>query len=114
MRGPICMEQQINDPFIQVIQETYLLNYVISLLSNHLYELLVDLIIGFRFVFLDFLVCVSLQYVSESIGKSYLSQNKRGKSDLSRGLHIHDDQRIGKRRVLKICHVFADSIAFKH
>ena len=59
------------------------------------------MIIGFRDIsdisdISDFSVCVSLQKVSESIGKSYLSQNKWEKSDLSYGLYIHDDHRIGE------------------
>ena len=50
MLGPIFVEQQISDPFIQLIEEICIpksfsyLSHAISLLSNHLYELLVDLI----------------------------------------------------------------------
>ena len=42
-----------------------------------------------------------------------MSQNKWGKSDLSKGLYIYDDHRIGGGQVLKICHVFADYIVFE-
>ena len=64
------------------------------------------MIIGFRYVLLDFLVCVSLQKYSGIIGKSYLSQNKWEKSDSSKGLYIYDDHRIGEGQVFKICHLF--------
>ena len=42
-----------------------------------------------------------------------MSQNKCENSDLSNGLYIYDDHRIGGGQVLKICHVFADSIVFE-
>ena len=42
-----------------------------------------------------------------------MSQNKWENSDLSNGLYIYDDHRIGGGQVLKICHVFADSIVFE-
>ena len=69
-----------------------------------------DMITGFRYVLLDFSVCVSLQYVSGSMSKSYLSQNKWEKSDPSKTLYIYDDYSIGGWGILKICHVFVDSV----
>ena len=72
-----------------------------------------DVFIGLRYLLIDFSVCVSLQQVSGSIGKIYLSQNKWEKSDLSKGLYIYDNHKIGGWGVLEIYHVFADSIVFK-
>ena len=92
MLGPIFVEQQISDPFIQLIEEIYTpksfsyLSHAISLLSNHLYELLVDLIL-LQVLVMSCLTFQSLrsQKLSGSIGKIYLSQNKWEKSDLCKG-----------------------------
>ena len=67
------------------------------------------MIIGFRYVLLDFLVCASLEQYSGVIGKSCLSQNKWEKSDPSKGLYIYDDHRIGEGQVFKICHLFLNN-----
>ena len=32
---------------------------------------------------------------------------------MSKGLYIYDNHRIGRGQVLKMCHVFADSIVFE-
>ena len=76
MFGPVCAEQQISDPFIQLIQEIYIpkqmsfsyLTKSCNITFYYLHELLVDLILydySFRYVLLDLSVRVSLQNVSD-------------------------------------------------
>ena len=140
MLGPICVEQQISDPFIQLIQEVYIypkkrasnLTKSCSIAFEQSFTRAVgrfDIIIGFIYVLLDFSVCVCWQKVSGSISKSNLSQNKWEKDDLSKRTQIYDNRkrwlsvcvcacvcvcvgRGGGREILEIRRMFAGSIVF--
>ena len=71
MVGSICVEQQISDPFIQLIQEIYIdpkkrsfsfLTKSCNITFEQPFIQVIgrfDMIIGFRYVLLDFSVCVS-------------------------------------------------------